>query len=182
MSDVTKVLQAIREGESGAEQRLLPLVYAELNRMAAGAMLGERPERTLSPTALVHEAYLRLIGTEGKLSFENRRHFYGAAGRAMRRILVDAARHRSRAKRGGGERRQVPLADLAAKESDTQLLALHEALTELASQDALAAEVVELHHFAGLAHEKVAELLGTSLYEVRQKWTFARAWLRDAVS
>jgi RNA polymerase sigma factor (TIGR02999 family) len=180
MADVTTLLREIRVGTRGASDRLLSLVYDELNRLAANQVANEQLERTLSASALVHEAYLRLVGDDGQLVFENRRHFFGAAAKAMRRILVDAARHRGRAKRGGDLRR-AELHDVPELEADSQLLALDEALIHLATHDSLAAEVVELHHFAGLAHDQVAELLGLTTYQARQKWTFARAWLRDAV-
>jgi RNA polymerase sigma factor (TIGR02999 family) len=180
MADVTTILQEVRAGELGATERLLSLVYDELNRMAGGAMANEAAGRTLSATALVHEAYLRLVSSDGQLSFENRRHFFGAAAKAMRRILIEAARRRGRSKRGGDLRREE-LPDVAAEQGDARLLALDEALADLARHDAKVAEVVELHHFAGLSHEQVAELLGLSVYQVRQKWTFARAWLHNAL-
>jgi RNA polymerase sigma factor (TIGR02999 family) len=181
MSDVTKLLGAIQDGDTAAAGRLFPLIYEELNRLASFQMSGEHADRTLTATALVHEAYLRLVDGDGQLSFENRRHFFGAAARAMRQVLVDAARRRGRVKRGGDQRR-VELPEVAAIEADDEILALDEALAQLAIHDPQTAQVVELHHFAGLPHEQVADLLGKSVYEVRQKWTFARAWLRDAMS
>lgn len=179
MSEVTELLNSVRRGEPGAAGRLMEAVYAELNRLAAGQLAGERVG-SLSPTALVHEAYLRLAGQEGELSFENRGHFFGAAGRAMRRVLVDAARRRGRDKRGGGAHR-AELTDVADVERDQRLVALDEALGRLEAEDASAARVVELHHFAGLSHEQTAEALGTTVYDVRQKWAYARAWLLDAL-
>jgi len=177
VNDITQILSAIEQGDAKAAEQLLPLVYDELRRLAAAKMANERPDHSLNATALVHEAYLRLAGDQ---HFENRRHFFAAAGEAMRRVLVDHARRKLSAKRGGpGQRR--PLADLAAPDADERLLALDEALTRLAGDDPLAARVVELHHFAGLPHEKVAEALGVSVYEVRQKWTYARAWLKTAL-
>jgi RNA polymerase sigma factor (TIGR02999 family) len=164
---------------------LLPLVYDQLRRLAARQLAEERPGQTLQPTALVHEAYLRLLADAGRQSSEgwdNRGHFYAAAAAAMRRILVEAARRKKRVKHGGEHRRVEPV-DLAAKEvaPDDDLLALDEALTRLAAEDAVAAKVVELRHFAGLGHEEVATTLGITVYLARQKWTYARAWLRKAL-
>jgi RNA polymerase sigma factor (TIGR02999 family) len=176
MPDVTRLLQSISAGEADAANRLLSFVYDELNRLAARELGGENPALSLCPTDLVHEAYLRLVGADGQLSFENRRHFFGAAARAIRQILIDAARRRGRVKRGGDRTRQE-LTDVTALEPDERLPALDEALSVLAVQDAVAAEVVNLHHFAGLSYDQTAELLGKSIYEIRQKWTFARAWL-----
>ncbi len=190
MPEATQLLAAIAAGDARAAPELLRLVYAELHRLAAAHMAREAPQATLSPTVLVHEAYLRLVDPAGQLAFENRRHFFGAAAQAMRRILVDAARHRRRQKRGGAAQR-VELVDVAQPDvaqpdvpqldNDEQLLALDEALQRLARIDPAAAEVVELHHFAGLSHEQTAETLSATVYHVRQKWTFARAWLRDAL-
>ncbi len=174
MTDITRILSAIDRGDSQAAEQLLPLVYDELRRLAAEKMANERPDHSLNATALVHEAYLRLAGDQ---HFENRRHFFAAAGKAMRRVLVDHARRKLSAKRGGPAQRQ-PLVDLAAPDADERLLALDEALTRLMGDDPLAARVVELHHFAGLPHDKVAETLDITVYEVRLKWTYARAWLK----
>lgn len=185
MSETTQLLAAIAAGNADAPSQLLQLVYAELHSLAAGHMARETPSATLSPTALVHEAYLRLIDPAGQLTFENRRHFFGAAAQAMRRILVDAARTRGRQKRGGGAQRvelvDVAEPDVAAGDNDADVLALDEALERLSRIDPAAVEVVELHHFAGLSHEQTAAALGATVYNVRQKWTFARAWLRDAL-
>lgn len=177
MSNITHILAAIDAGDPQAAAQLLPLVYDELRRLAASQMAQERPDHTLDATALVHEAYLRLAGDQ---HFENRRHFFAAAGKAMRRILVDNARRKQSGKRGGSAQR-LPLADLAAADADDRLLDLDEALTKLAADDALAARIVELHHFAGLPHDQVAEALATTVYEVRLKWTYARAWLKSAL-
>ncbi|MGO9109519.1 MAG: ECF-type sigma factor [Thermoguttaceae bacterium] len=177
MTDITRILSAIDRGDSQAAEQLLPLVYDELRRLAAEKMANERPDHSLNATALVHEAYLRLAGDQ---HFENRRHFFAAAGKAMRRVLVDHARRKLSAKRGGPAKRQ-PFADLAAPDADERLLALDEALTQLMGDDPLAARVVELHHFAGLPHDKVAEALDTSVYEVRLKWSYARAWLKTTL-
>ena len=178
MSDVTGILSAIERGDPGAAAQLLPLVYDELRRLAAAQMAGEKPGQTLDATGLVHEAYLRLVGDQ---RFENRGHFFAAAAGAMRRVLVEVARRKGRVKRGGAMRR-VEIEDHAAPEPDDDLLALDEALTRLADEDAQAARVVELHHFAGLGHDEVAAALGVSVYQARQKWTYARAWLRDALT
>jgi RNA polymerase sigma factor (TIGR02999 family) len=177
MSDVTRILHAIDQGDADALDQLLPLVYEELRRLAAQKLAQERPGQTLDATALVHEAYLRLVGEQ---QFANRRHFFAAAAEAMRRILIDRARARKSLKRGGDGRR-VALDGIAAPDPDDRLLALDEALTQLAGADPLAARVVELHHFAGMAHEEVAAALDVSVYLARQKWTFARAWLKTAL-
>jgi RNA polymerase sigma factor (TIGR02999 family) len=177
MSDVTRILQAIDQGDPDAADQLLPLVYDELRQLAAQKLAQEKPGQTLDATALVHEAYLRLVGDQ---QFANRRHFFAAAAEAMRRILIDRARARRSLKRGGDGRR-VTLDAVAAPDPDERLLALDEALTRLAGADPLTARVVEMHHFAGMAHEQVAAALGVSVYLARQKWTFARAWLKAAL-
>jgi RNA polymerase sigma factor (TIGR02999 family) len=155
-------------------QELLPQVYAELRRLAAVQMAGEPGGHSLDATALVHEAYLRL---GGERSFESRTHYLRAAALAMRRILVDHARAR-RAQKRGGDRQRVGVPDPEASQPNADLLDLDEALDRLAAADALAAQVVDLHHFAGLAHEEVAQTLGITVYQARQKWYFARAWLK----
>jgi RNA polymerase sigma factor (TIGR02999 family) len=181
MSDVTLILAAVERGEPQAADRLLAAVYDELRRLAAHKLAHERPGLTLDATALVHEAYLRLLpGEQPQPAFEGRGHFFGAAAEAMRRILVDTARRKKRVKHGGGLQRVDP-PDAAAPEADDELLALDEALTRLAVEDPAAAKVVELRQFAGLGHEGVAAALGITVYEARQKWTYARAWLRKAL-
>ena len=177
MSEVTRMLSAIERGDPHAADRLLPLVYDELRQLAAQKLAQEKPGQTLDATALVHEAYLRLVGDQ---QFANRRHFFAAAAEAMRRILIDRARARRSLKRGGDGRR-VTLEGVTAPDPDDRLLALDEALSQLAGADALAARVVEMHHFAGMAHEQVAAALDISVYLTRQKWTFARAWLKNAL-
>jgi RNA polymerase sigma factor (TIGR02999 family) len=177
MHDVTRILQAIDEGDHGAADRLLPLVYDELRKLAAQKLAQEKPGQTLDATALVHEAYLHLVGDQ---QFANRRHFFAAAAEAMRRILIDRARVRRSLKRGGNGRR-VTLDGVAAPDPDDRLLALDEALTQLAGADPLAARVVEMHHFAGMSHEQVAAALDMSVYLARLKWTFARAWLKTVL-
>jgi RNA polymerase sigma factor (TIGR02999 family) len=178
MSDVTRILNAIDQGDPDAADQLLPLVYGELRQLAAQKIAWEKPGQTLDATALVHEAYLRLVGDP---QFANRGHFFAAAGEAMRRILIDRARARRSLKRGGDVRR-VTLDNVAAADPDDRLLALDEAMTQLAGTDPLAARVVELRHFAGLGHEQVAAALDISVYLARQKWTFARAWLKSALN
>jgi RNA polymerase sigma factor (TIGR02999 family) len=183
MSDVTRLLDAAAAGDRKAAADLLPLVYDELRQLAAARMAVESPEQTLQPTALVHEAYLRLIGSADEPRWENRGHFFAAAAEAMRRILVDAAR-RKRTEKHGGHCRRVALTDVPANPEvvDEQLLALDAALTRLAAEDPVAARVVELRHFAGLSIEDAAATLGLSRATAYRHWTYARAWLRDAVS
>jgi RNA polymerase sigma factor (TIGR02999 family) len=183
MHEVTRILEAIGQGDPRAAGQLLPLVYDELRRLAAENMAHEKPGQTLQATALVHEAYVRLVEAERRGSsppWDNRRHFFAAAAEAMRRILVENARHKKRHKHGGG-RQRVELVDQPARAADEDLLALDEALGRLAAEDAIAARVVELRHFAGLGHEQVAEVLGITVYQARQKWAYARAWLRTAL-
>jgi RNA polymerase sigma factor (TIGR02999 family) len=178
MSDVTRLLDAAATGDRQAAAALLPLVYDELRKLAAVRMAAESPDHTLNATALVHEAYLRLVGDQ---QFDGRGHFFAAAAEAMRRILVDAARRKRRDKHGGRLDR-VELPDAPARDPDDRLIALDDALTRLADEDPVAARVVELRQFAGLGHDAIAAALGITVYAARQKWTFARAWLRDALS
>jgi RNA polymerase sigma factor (TIGR02999 family) len=178
MPDLNRILDAAQKGDRQAAAELLPLVYDELRKLAAAKMAAESPGRTLNATALVHEAYLRIVGDQ---QFENRGHFFAAAAEAMRRILVDRARHRNSLK-CGGELNRVPLSDFADSDADERLLHLDEALSQLASIDPVAAKVVELHHFAGLTQDDVATALGVTAYQIRQKWAFARAWLKTTLS
>jgi RNA polymerase sigma factor (TIGR02999 family) len=178
--EVSRILEAIGRGERQAASELLPLVYDELRRLAAQRLARERPGQTLQATALVHEAYLRLIGADADRMWAGRAHFLAAAAEAMRRILVEAARRKARKKRGGGLRR-IDLPDPPAPDPDDDLLALNDALNRLAQEDPVAAKVVELHQFAGLGHEETATALGITVYLARRKWTYARAWLRDAL-
>ena len=180
MSDVTRILSQIESGDSSAAEQLLPLVYEELRKLAAARLAQEKPGQTLQATALVHDAYLRLVDTDKPQHWNSRRHFFGAAAEAMRRILVDQARRKGRDKHGGGLRR-VELADPQAPETDDELLALDAALHRLAAEDPLAAEVVKLKYFAGLGREEIAAALGQTVHEIRQKWAYARAWLRLAL-
>jgi RNA polymerase sigma factor (TIGR02999 family) len=178
MSEVSRLIEASAAGDRKASAELLPLVYDELRKLAAARLASEAAGHTLQPTALVHEAYLRLVGPDQQ--WDHRGHFFAAAAEAMRRVLVDHARKRSRLKRGG-ELERTELFDVAEAVPDDRLLALDEALSRLADEDPTAAKVVELRQFGGMGHEEIAAALGTSVYEARQKWTFARAWLRDAI-
>jgi RNA polymerase sigma factor (TIGR02999 family) len=180
MTPLTQILCAIDQGDPQAAAQLLPLVYDELRKLAAHQLAQEKPGQTLDATALVHEAYLRLVGPSPDRPWDNRRHFFAAAAEAMRRILVDKARHKQRRKHGGGLQR-AELVDPPAPTADEDLLALDEALSQLAAEDSLAARVVELRHFAGLGHEDIAGVLGITVYQARQKWAYARAWLRAAL-
>jgi RNA polymerase sigma factor (TIGR02999 family) len=180
MNEITRVLSAVERGDPQAAEQLLPLVYDELRKLAADRMAREKPGQTLEATALVHEAYLRLVEGQPEQPWTSRGHFFGAAAEAMRRILVERARRNKRRKRGG-DRRRVELTDRPAPTADDRLLALDEALTRLAGEDALAARVVELRHFAGLGHERIATALDITVYQARRKWTYAQAWLSDAL-
>jgi RNA polymerase sigma factor (TIGR02999 family) len=180
MNEITRVLYAVERGDPQAAEQLLPLVYDELRKLAADRMAREKPGQTLEATALVHEAYLRLVEGQPEQPWNNRGHFFGAAAEAMRRILVERARRNKRQKRGG-DRRRVELTDRPAPTADDRLLALDEALTGLAREDDLAARVVELRHFAGLGHQQIAAVLRITVYQARQKWTYAQAWLSDAL-
>jgi RNA polymerase sigma factor (TIGR02999 family) len=177
MSDVTRILNAIGGGDSKAAQDLLPLVYEELRKLAAHKMANEAPGQTLQPTALVHEAWLRLVGTENP-QFEGRGHFFAAAAEAMRRILIDRARQKLSLKRGAGAAR-VNLEDLevASAADDDTLLAVDEALTKLAREDPDSAEFIKLRFFAGMTNAEAAQALGIAERTARRHWSFARAWL-----
>ena len=180
MNEVTHILSAIEGGDPHAAEQLLPLVYEELRRLAAAQMAREKPGQTLDATALVHEAYLRLVGPADDQHWENRGHFFAAAAEAMRRILVEGARHKKSLKSGGGRNRQG-LADFhfaAAKEPD-DLLDLDEALAKLAAADREAAELVKLRFFAGLSMEQAAEVMGISRRTAQYLWAYARSWLRS---
>jgi RNA polymerase sigma factor (TIGR02999 family) len=177
MNEITRILAAIGAGDPDAAGRLLPLVYEELRALAARKLAGEAPGQTLQPTALVHEAYLRLLGPGEPPAYRDRGHFFAAAATAMRRILVDQARRKRAAKRGGGWGRQE-LEGVAAPEPDEDLLALEEVLQKLAARDPQKARLVELRYFAGLTGEQAAEVLGISPTTADRHWKFARAWLR----
>lgn len=178
--DVTEILCAIERGDPQAAARLLPLVYDELRRLAAARMAHEVSEHTLQPTALVHEAFLRLVGTEDLEQWDNRGHFFVAAAEAMRRILIENARRRKSLKRGGAMARQVLQDDDAVVDTDDtdSLLALDQALTRLADVDPLLARLVELRYFTGLTVEQTATTLDISPRTAKRNWAYARAWLR----
>ncbi len=176
MSDATRLLSAAGAGDPAAAEQLLPLVYDELRRLAARRLAHERPGQTLDATALVHEAYLRLVGDQ---QFEGRGHFFAAAAEAMRRILIESARRKRSQKRGGGlVRREYDPSQLAAPEDPDDLLALDEALGKLATMDAQAAQLVRLRYFAGLTVKQAAEVMGVSPRTADFLWAYARAWLR----
>ncbi len=178
MADVTQLLNAIQDGDPKAAGQLLPLVYDELRRLAAHRMAGEHSEHTLQPTALVHEAWLKIAGTDER-TWQGRQHFFATAAEAMRRILVDRARRRLAAKRGAGaERVDVAELDIPAPVPDDQLLVMHEALEKFAAIDARKAELVKLRYFVGLSFEEAAEVLGIAVPTAKQWWGYARAWLR----
>jgi RNA polymerase sigma factor (TIGR02999 family) len=183
MNEVTQLLNAIANGDPDAASQVLPLVYAELRQLAARKLAHEKPGQTLQPTALVHEAYLRLVGDSQGPHWNGRGHFFAAAAEAMRHILVDNARRKRRAKHGGG-RQRVPLDDAvpAPPPAADDLLALDEALTRLAAEDPEAAQVVQLRYFAGLSVEDAAESLGMSRATAYRHWTFARAWLLEELA
>jgi RNA polymerase sigma factor (TIGR02999 family) len=182
MSEVTRILSAIEAGDPRAAEQLLPLVYDELRKLAAQKMAQEKPGQTLQATALVHEAYLRLVDTERAQHWNSRGHFFGAAAEAMRRILVDRARHRASRKAGGGRvRHNLDGLEIALPEIPEDLLALDEALNKLAATDKKAAELVHLHFFAGLALAEAAELLGISPRAADRLWAYARAWLHQEI-
>jgi RNA polymerase sigma factor (TIGR02999 family) len=179
MSEVTRILSAIEQGDPSAADRLLPLVYDELRKLAAQRLAQEKPGQTLEATALVHEAYLRLVDEDQAQHWNSRGHFFAAAAEAMRRILVEGARRKARPKHGGGRRRQEMHPDLvAAPEPDEDLLALDAALAQLARIDPLKARLVELRYFAGMTGDQAALALGISPRTADRHWVFARAWLR----
>jgi RNA polymerase sigma factor (TIGR02999 family) len=178
MSDVTQILSAIEQGDPHAAEQLLPLVYDELRRLAAQKLAQERPGQTLQATALVHEAYLRLVDTEKAQQWDSRGHFFAAAAEAMRRILVDNARRKHRVKRGGDRKRlDLDSADLVSLTGPDELLVIDEALDKLAEDDPVAAKLVGLRYFAGLSIEEAATAIGLSRSTAYDHWTYARAWL-----
>ena len=178
MSDVTRILEAIERGESKAAEELLPLVYGELRKLAAHKMANEAGGHTLQPTALVHEAWLRLTGADEQVAWNSRGHFFGAAAEAMRRILVESARRKARLRHGGGmERVAVDHIEIASALPDERLVQVSEALDDLEREAPQAAQVVKLRYFAGLTQEQVAETMGISLRTAERHWTWAKAWL-----
>jgi RNA polymerase sigma factor (TIGR02999 family) len=181
MSEFHRILSAAEQGDPRAAEELLPLVYDELRQLAARELAREKPGQTLQPTALVHEVYLRLAGVEGEPRlYRDRRHFFAVAAVAMRRILINHARGKQTQKRGGGLQRQA-VEDVAAPESDEELLALDEALEKLAARDPEKAQLVELRYFAGLTSEQAADVLGISARTADRHWAYARAWLQNEV-
>src|SRR5439155_24670716 len=180
MSEITRLLEAAERGERQAEEKLLNLVYAELHRMAEQKLAGEAPGHTLQATALVHDAWMQLVGGDAPPSFSNRAHFFGAAAQAMRRILIDRARRRRAEKRGGGaEHIDLESVDVAVTADDASLLRIDEALEKLAREDPPSAELVRLRFFVGLKNEEAAEVLNISERTAKRYWSFARAWLYD---
>ena len=177
MSDATLLLTAVEQGDATAAEKLLDLLYGELRRLATSKMAHEAPGQTLQPTALVHEAWLRLVVSKNP-KFENRAHFFSAAAEAMRRILIDRARRKLTLRHGGGfERVDLEGQDLVATAADEQLLAVHEVLDNLAKEHPIQAEVVKLRYFVGMTNEETAEALGVSVATVKNYWTFARTWI-----
>jgi RNA polymerase sigma factor (TIGR02999 family) len=184
MTEVTRILSAIESGDPGAAEQLLPLVYDELRRLAAQRLAQEKPGQTLQATALVHEAYTRLVGggtaAYSERRWESRGHFFAAAAEAMRRILIDRAREKRAAKRGGGRQQlDIDAVDVATRATPDQLLAIDDALAKLARQDAAAARLVELRYFGGLTVEEAGKALGMSTATAYRHWKYARAWLHS---
>jgi RNA polymerase sigma factor (TIGR02999 family) len=182
VGEVTAILEGIERGDVGSSERLLPLVYAELKRLASQRLKRERAGQTLQTTALVHEAYLRLVDVEKAQRWNSVGHFFGAAAEAMRRILVEGARRRKRVKHGGGRRRaDVEIDELPMRMTSEELLALDEALVALAQEDPLSVQIVNLRYFAGLTMDRVAACVGLPVRTAERYWAFARAWLRSRV-
>jgi RNA polymerase sigma factor (TIGR02999 family) len=180
MSDVNRILSAIEQGDPHAAEQLLPLVYDELRKLAAAKLGQEKPGQTLEATALVHEAYLRLVGSANEQQWQSRGHFFAAAAEAMRRILLNRARDKSRLKRGGGRQRlDLSRVEIALDTDPEELLALGEALEKLSDTDKIAAQLVDLRFFAGLSLKQAAESLGIAQRTAERQWAFARAWLYD---
>lgn len=182
MKDLTRILTELEQGNAHAAEELLPLVYQELRRMAANKMAGEPAGHTLQPTALVHEAWLRLVNPRAQ-SWQNRAHFFGAAAEAMRRILIERARRKSRLRRGAGaEHLDADEIEIASPAPDDQLLALNDALDRFAKLEPQQAELVKLRYFVGLKIEEAAEVLGISQATAKRWWAYARAWLFHEIS
>ena len=182
MNEVTRILSDVAQGDAHAAGRLLPLVYDELRKLAAARMAQEAPGNTLDPTALVHEAYLRLVDGDRVSRWESRAHFFAAAAEAMRRLLIDQARRKRRPKHGGGRTRVSLDEALCLRETpDDDLLALDEALQRLAREEPAKAELVKLHYFAGLSLEEAGRVLGISHRTAKRHWAYARAWLYAAI-
>jgi RNA polymerase sigma factor (TIGR02999 family) len=181
MNDVTGILSSIEQGDPHAASQLLPLVYDELRRLAAQRLANERPGQTLQATALVHEAYVRLVGQDQPQHWNSRGHFFAAAAEAMRRILVERARARQRIKRGGGQQQELREDLLIADDRLDEVLAVDEALADLERHDAQAAALVKLRFFAGFDHQEAAEMLGVSRRAADRLWLLARTWLYRAM-
>lgn len=183
MSEVTRILAAIEEGDPRAGEELLPLVYAELRKLAAQKLAAEKPGQTLQATALVHEVYLRLVDGEKAKQWNSRGHFFAAAAEAMRRILVESARRKKRLKHGGEVGRvDIDMADLPARMSSDQLVALDEALEKLKEQDPAKARLVTLRYFAGMTIDQASEVMNISRVTAHRYWTYARAWLHQKIT
>jgi len=182
MSDLTLILDRAKQGDPQAAQELLPLVYEELRNLAAARMANEAAGHTLQPTALVHEAWLRLAGNDAQVHFANRAHFFAAAAEAMRRILIDRARRKSAEKRGGAWLRiDLDKVDIAADADDHTLLLVDEALEKLAADDPKAAKIAKLRFFGGLTLEEAGKVLGVTDRTAKRYWAYARAWLFDEI-
>ena len=181
MSDVTRILEALGDGKPTAADELLPLVYQDLRKLAALKMAGQAPGHTLQPTALVHEAWLRLAGNEpGR--FAGRAHFYAAAAEAMRHILIDSARRKRAARHGGGQvRMDIEAVEIASLADDDELLAVHDVLDKLAAEDPQKAELTKLRYFVGLTFDEAAEVLGISVATAKRHWAYARAFLYEEI-
>jgi RNA polymerase sigma factor (TIGR02999 family) len=183
MNEVTHILSAIEQGDAHAAEQLLPLVYEELRKLAAQKLAQERPGQTLQATALVHEAYLRLVDTDKVLHWDSRGHFFAAAAEAMRRVLIDSARRRRSQRRGGAaERHSLEGIEAALPASDSELLALDEALAHLQQVDPRKAALVKLRYFGGLTIPEAAQALGISITTANRYWAYARAWLHEELA
>jgi RNA polymerase sigma factor (TIGR02999 family) len=182
MNDVTQILSLIEAGDPSAAEQLLPLVYDELRKLAAGRLAQEKPGQTLQATALVHDAFIRLVNVEKAQHWDSRGHFFAAAAEAMRRILVDNA-HRKKALKRGGNRNRVELSDidLAVQPPEDDLIALNEALDQLAELEPQTADLVKLRYFAGLTNKQSAELLGISPRKADSLWAYAKVWLHERI-
>lgn len=183
MSDATQILSRIESGDPSAAEQLLPLVYEELKKLAAAKLSQEKPGQTLQATALVHDAYLRLVDVQKAQHWDSRGHFFAAAAEAMRRILIERARRKVRAKHGGDlQRVELGDADIASPTTDERLLVVDEALTKLTAEDPLAAEITKLRYFAGFSITQAAEAMGISRTIAYEHWAYARAWLRCEIA
>ncbi len=181
MGDVTQILGRVEQGDPAASEELLPLVYEELRKLAAAKMAQEASGNTLQPTALVHEAWLRLVGNDNT-TWNSRGHFFGAAAEAMRRILIESARRKRAARHGGGKTKlDIQDLEIAAVAKDDELLAVHDALEKLALRDSPKAELVKLRYFVGLTTEEAAKLLGISVPTADRWWNYSRAWLFEEI-